>query len=648
MKNPRKVIAPVAIFALVVLIVSAVIFGVILPMLSASKQAIQTSSGIHVNAVDRLSPDFIMGADVSMLKQIEVSGGRYFVNGVEKDCLTILRDHGVNWIRLRIWNDPTSENGEDLGGGNNDLERTVEIAARAKAMGFKFLLDFHYSDWWADPGKQNKPKAWEGLDFEELRQAVYDYTAEVIQRLAEAGAMPDMVQIGNEVNGGMIWPDGKTWRQGSEEIGGYDGFADLLKQGIQAVRDNDPNHDEPGKRVRIMIHLANGGDNKLYRTVFDELTARNVEFDVIGLSYYSYWHGTLNQLKNNMNDISKRYQKDVVVAEAAYAFTLENADDFSNLFGENEQNLGGYKATVQGQATALRDVIAAVAQVPNGRGLGIFYWEPDWIPVEGAGWKTGEGNEWENQALFDFNGNALPSLNVFNLVRPERGMAFIPASITEIYPTQIKIPLGEILLLPATVPAVYSDDSIKKVVVIWDAIDRAKLKTEGTFTVTGAVAGTDLRANAEITIGGQKNYVSNPGFESGDFTSWTVEGSAQAADISSEAQNVRVGTYAMHYWLEGPFAFTVSQTITGLENGTYTLSAWIQGGGGEETLQLFASGYGGDTLTVDIRNTGWQEWQNPAIEDIVVTNGECTIGLKVVSNGGSWAFFDDVGLFQNK
>lgn len=381
----------------------------------------QAASDIHVDPIDGLRPDFIMGADVSMLRQIEISGGKYYVNGVEKDCLKILRDHGVNWIRLRIWNDPTDEHGEGLGGGNNDLARTVEMAARAKAMGLEFLLDFHYSDWWADPGKQNKPKTWEGLGTEELKQAVYDYTAEVIQRLAGAGAMPDMVQIGNELNGGMIWPDGKTWRDGSEQIGGYDGFVGLLKQGIQAVRDCDPNHDKPQKRARIIVHLADGGDNKLYRRVFDALTERNVDFDIIGLSYYSYWHGALNQLKNNMGDVSKRYHRDVVIAETAYAYTLENRGGLANIFGEKEQAAGGYEATVQGQATAIRDVMEAVAQVPDGRGLGVFYWEPDWFPVEGAGWKAGEGDNWANQAMFDAEGHALPSINVFHLVRPKTG-----------------------------------------------------------------------------------------------------------------------------------------------------------------------------------------------------------------------------------
>jgi len=645
MKIPRKVVLPVALAGLV-LVIAAVFVAVILPRLSAAKPNLADSAGIRVNPVDGLSDDFIMGADVSMLAQIEAEGGKYYVNGVEEDCLQILKDHGVNWIRLRIWNDPTDEKGQPLGGGNNDLQRTIAIAARAKAMGFKFLLDFHYSDWWADPGKQNRPKAWEGLDSEQLKQAVYDYTAEVIRSLAEADAMPDMVEVGNEVNNGMLWPDGEISGLASEQVGGYDGFSDLLKQAIQAVRDNDPNNNKPAKRIRIMIHLGNGGDNGLYRTVFDALTERNVDFDVIGLSYYSYWHGSLNELKNNMNDISKRYGKDVVVAETAYAYTLDDADGFANLFGENEQNLGGYKATLQGQATAMRDVIAAVAQVPDGRGLGIFYWEPDWIPVEGAGWKTGEGDTWDNQALFDSNGNALPSINMFDLVKPAPGRTVIPATITEIYPMQITLPVGDMLKLPVTVPAVYSDDSIKKVVVIWDKVDPAQLASEGSFTVFGMVTSTDLKAEADITVGGPKNYAQNPGFESGDFAPWIVSGSSQAVDISSEAQNVHTGSEVLHYWLDGPFEFTVSQTITGLENGTYSLSLWIQGGGGEDTLQLSASDYGGEPLSVDIVNTGWQVWTNPAIENIVVTNGQCTIGIKVASGGGSWAFIDDVGLFQ--
>jgi arabinogalactan endo-1,4-beta-galactosidase len=648
MINKKKFVLPVVLSALGILIVSVVFFAVILPKITAAKPILQPASGIQVNPIDGLKPDFIMGADVSMLAQIEASGGKYYVNGVEQDCLKILKDHGVNWVRLRIWNNPTDKNEVSLGGGNNDLQKTVEIAKRAKAMGFKFLLDFHYSDWWADPGKQNKPKAWEGLNSDQLQQAVYDYTAQVIQALNKAGAMPDMVEIGNEVNDGMIWPDGKINKQGSEKVGGYDGFANLLIQGIKAVRDNDPRNNKPEKRTRILIHLANGGDNKLYRTVFDALTARNVDFDVIGLSYYSYWHGPLDQLKANMNDISERYHKDVVIAETAYAFTSEDADGHGNLFGEGAQNSGGYKATPQGQATAMHDFMEALAQVPNSRGLGMFYWEPDWIPVEGAGWKTGEGNAWENQAMFDFKGNALPSINVFNLVRPKKGSVPIPASLTGFVPVDLKTHIDQMPELPAAVQAFFSDDSIRNMAVQWASIGPVQLGKDGSFTIKGAVDGTDLMAVANIVVNGERSFLENAGFETGDFTSWVVEGNTDAVDVSSEAQNVNSGTYVLHYWLNDPFTFTLSQKITGLKNGSYTLSVWIQGGGGEESIQLFASGYGGDPLTVDIKNRGWQQWQNPAIQEILVTNGECTVGLKVVAKAGNWAFIDDLEFVPKK
>ncbi|HTP07538.1 MAG TPA: glycosyl hydrolase 53 family protein, partial [Anaerolineae bacterium] len=491
---------------------------------TSADQSHQKNTGLVINPIENLSPNFIMGADVSMLPQIEQSGGKFLVNGIAEDALKILKDHGINWIRLRLWNDPTDANGKGLGGGNNDITRTVEMAARAKALGFKVLLDFHYSDWWADPGKQNKPKAWENLSSEELKKAVYDYTAESMQQLAKANALPDMVQIGNEVNGGMIWPDGKLYPQGTEKVGGFDGFTALLKQGIQAVRDNDPNKDNPEDKIKVMIHLANGGDNKLYRTVFDALTARNVDYDVIGLSYYNYWHGPFEQFKNNLNDISQRYNKDVVVAETAYAYTLDNADGMANLFGKAEQKLGEYKPTLQGQATAIRDVMDAVAQVPNDRGLGVFYWEPDWIPVPGAGWKTDEGNAWENQALFDFNGQALPSINVFNLVRPEAGRVSVPLTITEIYSISLKTTLGEVPKLPTTVKVVFSDDSIRDVPVTWNAIDPAQFGTAGTFAITGSITGTTLPALSNVTVAGQKSQAINLGFETGDLTGWTVDG----------------------------------------------------------------------------------------------------------------------------
>ncbi len=611
----------------------------------------------HVNPIDGLGPGFILGADVSMLGQVEESGGRFYDYGVERDCLEILRDYGVNWIRLRIWNDPTDENGEPLGGGNNDLDRTVEIAARAKALGLKFLLNFHYSDWWADPGKQNMPKDWVDLDMEQLERAVYDYTAEVITTLADADAMPDMVQIGNEVNTGMLWPAGKTYASPGEQSGGYDGFAALLSQGIRAVRDHDPE-----ERIKIAIHLADGGNNELYRAVFDELTARDVDFDVIGLSYYSFWHGPMDDFIANMNDVAQRYQKDVAVMETAYPYTPLDGDGHANFVGgtDDVDINGPYLATVQGQATAIRDMILAVAEVPDDRGLGIFYWEPAWIPVKGAGWATiagavysgtprpavEPGNAWDNMAMFDFDGNVLPSLNVFKVVRPEAGGEWFDPLVRSVDSPVVYAPLGEAPELPKTVQVLYSDDAIRKVPVSWGQYDPALLDVTGNFTLRGMVARTNQGATITVYMGSPKNLVENAGFESG-LSAWLVEGSTSAVKVGREPANAHSGDFALNYWLASKFEFTLSQTVTGLENGTYTLSAWIQGGGGD-SLQLYASDYGGDTLAVDFQNTGWQDWHNPTIENIVVTSGQCTIGLKVVSEGDTWAWLDEVELFLNE
>ena len=339
----------------------------------------------------------IRGADISTLKKVEDNGGSFYDKGKRKDPLVILRRHGVNYVRLKIWKDPVNVD------GYNDLSQTVEMAKRAKKKGLKLLLDFHYSNFWADPGRQDKPTAWVGLSPAALEQAVYDHTAETMQALKKAHALPEMVQIGNELNSGMLWPDGKTWGEGS---GGFDRLAPLLRAGINGVRD------VAGPKVKIMLHLADGGDNGLYRWWFGEITKRGVtDFDVIGLSFYPYWHGTLEQLAANMADISEHYDKDVVVVETAYAFTLEDGDGYPNIFGAEQQAAGGYPATVAGQADFLRDLREVVQNVPGGRGLGVFYWEPTWIPAAGAGWRSGEGNAWDNQALFDFDGNALPSLS---------------------------------------------------------------------------------------------------------------------------------------------------------------------------------------------------------------------------------------------
>lgn len=351
-------------------------------------------------------PDgFIKGVDISSLTKVEDNGGKFYDNGIEKDAIEIFTDYGANYGRLVIWKDPYQSD------GYNDLTDTVTKAKRIKEAGMKLLLNFHYSDTWADPGNQDIPQAWQDYSFEELVDAVYDHTEETLAALANEGIIPDMVQIGNEIRPGMLFPHGRIVDND------FSNLATLLNAGIQAVRDA-----EGGDNIDIMLHLDQGGDNGAFRWWFDGVIAAGVtDFQVIGASYYPYWHGSLDDLAYNLNDISARYDKDVVVVETAYGFTLDDADGHPNIFNEYLEEVGGYPATEAGQAKFLYDLLEVIKNVPNNRGKGFFYWEPAWLGVEGAGWISGEGNAWENQAMFDFDGHALESLNIFRegYVAPE-------------------------------------------------------------------------------------------------------------------------------------------------------------------------------------------------------------------------------------
>lgn len=369
----------------------------------------------------------VRGVDISMLETVEAAGGTFQVNGTRQDLLPLLKAQGVNLVRLRLWVDPKSTSNEVYGGGDSDLARVIRLAKRAKAQNMAFMLDLHYSDFWTDPAKQYKPKAWANLSTDELVAQVQSYTQDVVAQLITAGVAPDYVQIGNEINSGMLWPEGKNWGTGS---GGFDVLARLLKAGEAGLRAAET----AGKvttPAKTILHLAEGGKNDTFRWWFDEITKRGVPFDIIGLSYYPYWHGTLTELQTNMDDMVSRYSKPVMVVETAYAFTLENGDSLSNNFGlASDATKGGYPATPAGQQQFLQDLKTRIAAVPNGQGLGFVYWEPDWLPVNDATWTTDAGmlyipssctalapcsvgNAWENQALFDFNGDALPALAEF-------------------------------------------------------------------------------------------------------------------------------------------------------------------------------------------------------------------------------------------
>ena len=367
---------------------------------------------------------FVKGMDLSTLLELERCGAKYYDNGEERDLLAIMKSYDVDTIRIRLWNDPWSETGESYGAGENDLKTSLEIAKRVTAAGFGVLLNFHYSDFWADPGKQIKPKAWADYGVKELEQAVYDYTLESMRTFLDAGVNITMVQVGNELSNGLLWPEGK--------VPNYDNIATFVNAGIRAVRKADA-------AIPVMIHLDNGGNNALYREWFDNFTKRGEDFEIIGLSYYPFWHGSLQMLNDNMNDIAERYGKDLVIAEVSMGYTMEDYKNYEKLSDEERKGYATrpalvekieYPMTKQGQYDFMEDFLNRISHIKGGKGKGFFYWEPAWIPVPGSGWATPAslkymndpgpfGNEWANQALFDYDGNALPTLSLIRDFKPE-------------------------------------------------------------------------------------------------------------------------------------------------------------------------------------------------------------------------------------
>ena len=342
----------------------------------------------------------IVGADISHLPQLEAAGARFYDGAQADDLLVILKRHGVNAIRIKVWNEP-GQHGEfpaDQSGpeGYNNPDHVLALAKRAQKLGLSVMIDFHYSDWWADPGKQAMPVAWRGKRAAEVSKKLYQFTFSLITRLRQAGVTPAWVQVGNEISNGLLWPLGR--------VPEWDTLALFLRSGADAVKAASP-------ASQVVLHLDAGGDNGRCRRWFDAITARNVPFDVIGLSYYPVWHGALADLQQNMADLSQRYAKPVIVVETAYPWTTGNGDSQRNIYTSTGPET--YPMTQQGQQQFLTALWQTVKSVPQGRGQGVIYWEPDFIPVPGAGWKRGAGDEWDNVTLFDFQGHALPGLKTF-------------------------------------------------------------------------------------------------------------------------------------------------------------------------------------------------------------------------------------------
>jgi len=324
-----------------------------------------------------LSQTYAIGADVSFLAQCEHDGVVFKENGIPKDALAILREHQYNWIRLRLFHDPAAAP-DHL---PNDLNYTLALATRARKLGFHLLLDLHYSDNWADPGKQPIPIAWSHLNHRQLTHQVFVYSRDVLTAFRRAGVPPEMVQVGNEITNGMLWPDGKI-------PANWDNFADLLNAGIRGVRAGSGHGHSP----RIMIHIDRSGDYATAVSFFDQLNSRQISFDVIGLSYYPMWHGSISTLRSNLHDLALRYNRPIIIVEAA----------FNWMPGEMAGRHSDFFESPEGQRDFLAAVDAAVRAIPNGLGQGVFWWEP-----------AAEGGL-RKRSFFDKEGNVLPVVSVFD------------------------------------------------------------------------------------------------------------------------------------------------------------------------------------------------------------------------------------------
>ena len=612
-------------------------------------------STIFVEPVDGISDDFYRGMDASAVLALENSGVKYYnFDGEEQDVFMTLAQAGVNYIRLRVWNDSYDENGNGYGGGNNDVATAIALGQRATKYGMKVCIDFHYSDFWADPKKQFVPKAWEGMDIEEKSDALYNFTLESLTQLLDAGVDVGMVQIGNEINNGM---------SGETDVANV---RKLLTAGSKAVREAAANS---GKEILVAVHYTNIDDMKKLDTLLTGLQVKEIDYDIVGLSFYPYWHGTIEDLKNAIIHIRDTYGKKVYVAENAYCYTAEDGDGSANSVEGTDDLAEGYSASVQGQANEVRDVCAAASEAGA---EGVFYWEGTWIPVGpadadnsnlwekyGSGWASSYasgydpkdagqyygGCSWDNQAMFDFTGHPLASLNVFKYLKYG---ATAPLAVDSIPAVTVACNIGTDPELPDTVSVIYNDRSEAQVPVIWNTDDVAAIDTEngGNFTVSGTLEdGTEVTAAVTVE---RINYVQNPSFEDADTSMWTVNysGETDPTDYQVKAADAHSGEVAFHFWSgSADMDFSIEQSFTDLEPGTYELSAFSQGGdlSDDASMELYAL-VDGRELTAPFKLTTYADWQNPAIPEIKVTDGSLTIGVRYKCNVNSWGTLDDVTL----
>lgn len=622
---------------------------------SANKVDVNVSSdSLYVKKVEDLTDDFILGMDISSVIAEEKSGVKYYnYNGEEQDLFLTLAQNGINYIRVRIWNDPYDKDGNGYGGGNNDVETAIEIGKRASKYGMKLLVNFHYSDFWADPAKQMVPKAWKGMDVDEKAEALYQYTKESLQKIKDAGIDVGMVQVGNETNGTFCGE--KNWIQ----------FYKLMAAGSKATREIFP-------KALVALHFANPEKASNYQNYAKKLAYYEVDYDVFASSYYPYWHGTLENLSNILSEIATTYNKKVMVAETSYAYTDQDTDFSGNTISSGSGITKNYPFSPQGQANLVRDVVDTIVHTTNG--IGVFYWEGAWISVGttsweqnsakweqyGSGWASSYAAEYDpndagkyyggsavdNQTFFDEHGKPLESLKVWGLL--SKGNV-VPLKADAVEDTTIICDLNGVIELPTKVNAVMSDNSKQAVDVVWKNVDYEKMYSGGVakYTIEGEAGGMVAYCYVSMV---EFNFLQNYSFESGDLTGWTVNelGHADELFLENKATDSLTGTYHYHFWsgTSNTVEFYLEQEVKDLPTGKYKFSISIMGGDAGET-EIYAYVKINDEIvaTAPMEITVYNSWDTGLIDSFEYTSGQkISVGIYVKcagSGNGAWGKIDD-------
>ena len=627
-----------------------------------------TSDSLYVKKVENMPESFIMGMDASAVPSLEASGVKYYdYDGQEKDVYEILHNNGINYIRVRIWNDPFDKDGNGYGGGNCDINNAIEIGKRATEHGMKLLVNFHYSDFWADPAKQMVPKAWVGMDSATMSKALYDYTKESLQKLVDAGVDIGMVQIGNETNGYMC---------------GFKGWMDitsLMKAGANATREVCPD-------AMIAIHFANPEKVTNYKNYAYYLASQGVDYDVFASSYYPFWHGTLDNLATVLNNVADNYGKKTLIVETAYVNTDEDTDFFGNT---GTDAVKPYPFTEQGQANHIRELTDTAVNKMNNC-IGIFYWEGTWISVGGATWEENSekwekyGSGWassfaaeydpkdagqyyggcsvDNQAFFDAKGNARESLKVFGLVRKGNVVENKADAIEDV---NLIVDLNGDVVLPTSVNAVMLDNSKQEIPVEWKQMAKIENYVTGDFTAidysiftSGGVAKYDvigeaggMTAHCYVSMV-EYNFLKNWSFEDdAEGSGWTATALKDFDElyVEDKVTDSLTGTKHYHFWGSGEVEFTIEQEISGLKAGEYKYALSTMGGDcGEYTSYIYVKINGEIAYQSAAEFTVYNAWHFAEIEGILVNEGDVvTVGLYFKSAGagnGAWGKIDDAML----